>query len=96
MAQFIALMERNHDDFAEADFLPLLDAEAEQVRVLYASGSLRAAWGRKDVPGAVLLLEASSLDEAHAVCATLPLAQKGMLKATYVEVGPYRGFGPRG
>lgn len=96
MAQFIALMERNYTDFAEADFAPLLDAEAEQVRVLYASGSLRAAWGRKDVPGAVLLFEAASLDEARALAQSLPLAQKGMLKQAFFEVGPYRGFGPRG
>lgn len=97
MAQFMALVKRNYAEFAEADFAPLLDAEAERARQLYAQGVVRAMWGRKDVPGAILLLEAESLDAARGFVDTLPLRAKGMLDLDMlVPIGPYRGFGPRG
>jgi hypothetical protein len=96
MAQFIALAERNTTDFTDADFAPLLEAEAERVRVMYAEGSVRQAYGRKDVLGAVVVLEAADLAAATALIWSLPFAQKGMLKINVFEVGPYRGFGPRG
>jgi hypothetical protein len=44
----------------------------------------------------VLLFEAASLEEVRTLAQSLPLAQQGMLRQTFLEVGPYRGFGPRG
>lgn len=96
MAQFLALVRRNYRDYTEADFAPLLEAEAERARGLYADGTFRQMFGRKDVPGAVIVLEAASLEEAQAVVASLPLAAKGMLDVEVMAIGPYRGFGPRG
>lgn len=95
MAQFIAVMTRNVEQFAEADFTPLLGPEAERVRELYAEGTVRAAWGRGDVPGAVLLLECADVAAAEAALATLPLMAKGMLRRDLYPVGPYRGFAPQ-
>jgi muconolactone delta-isomerase len=95
MAQFIALIARNYDRFTEDDFTPLLEAEAERARELYAAGTFRQMWGRLDVKGAVTLIEADSPEEAHAALASLPLAQKGMLDVSLVPVNGYRGFGPR-
>jgi muconolactone delta-isomerase len=94
MAQFIALCTRNVTQFRDEDFAPLLGPEAERARELYAAGSVRAAWGRKDVPGAVLLIEAESREAAQAAVLSLPLAERGMLEVTLVPVGPYRGFCP--
>jgi uncharacterized protein YciI len=96
VAQFIALAARNTQDFTEADFAPLLDPEAEQARVLYTAGTVRQIFARKDKPGAIIVLEAPSAEEARAALATLPLVQKGMLDVELIEVGPYRGFAPRG
>ncbi len=96
MAQFIALVARNYERFTEDDFAPLLEAEAERARELYAQGTVRHMWGRLDVPGAVTLLEADSLEAAQAALGTLPLAQAGMLDVTVVPLTGYRGFGPRG
>jgi muconolactone delta-isomerase len=98
MAQFMALARRNHDDFAEADFTgEPLEAEAERVRRLYADGVVRRIWSRTDHSGAVLLIEAESLDDANAALESLPLKQRGMLFVdAVIPLLPYRGFGPRG
>ena len=97
MAQFIAVCRRAYGRFAESDFTPeLLEAEAERARELYAQGVFRHAWGHQSPAGAVVLIEAESREAADAALATLPLAQRGMLDIEVLNVGPYRGFGPRG
>lgn len=92
--QFIVIAARDTARFTDAEFAPVLGDEAERVRELYSSGVIRTAYGRGDVPGAVLLLEADSLDAARAHMATLPLASRGMLEWQIIPVGPYRGFAP--
>jgi muconolactone delta-isomerase len=97
MPQFIAAVRRNQDRFSASDFTPeLLEEEAEGVRRLYADGIFRHVWGRGDHPGAVILIEAGTPDEAQAVLASLPLAVREMLSLDLlVPLTPYRGFGPR-
>ena len=96
MAQFIALIRRDYDRFPEAAFTPeLLEQEAERARQLYAAGTFRAMWSWQDHAGAVVLLEAESIDEVRAVLASLPLAVLEMLSLdALVPLMPYRGFGP--
>jgi hypothetical protein len=98
MAQFIALLRRNYDEFPEPAFTPeLMEAEAEQARRLYADGFTRQIWSRGDHPGAAMVVEAASADEALAALDTLPLKQNGMLLLeVLIPVNPYRGFLPRG
>jgi hypothetical protein len=97
MAQFMALLRRDYDRFPEAAFThELLEAEAQRARHLYTDGVNRMMWSRGDTPGAVVLIEAESLDEALAGIDTLPLRQKGMLLLDMiVPLNPYRGFAPR-
>ena len=53
--------------------------------------------GRGDAPGAAIVVEAGSLDDAQAALDTLPLKANGMLLLdTLIPLTPYRGFGPRG
>jgi hypothetical protein len=96
MAQFIALCARNVARFSDQDFAPLLELEAERARALYGAGIFRAVWGRQDLPGAVIQIEAESLEAAQLALASLPLVEKGMLEVTLIPVGPYRAFLPRG
>ena len=98
MPQFIAAVRRNLERFSASDFTPeLLEEEAERARTLYADGVFRRMWSRDDHPGAVILLEAGTVDEAEAVLASLPLAVREMLSLDLlVPLIPYRGFGPRG
>ena len=98
MAQFMALLRRDYDRFPESAFTAeLLEAEAQRARQLYAEGVNRMMWSRGDAPGAVVLIEAESLEAALAGIETLPLIQKQMLLLEkIVPLSPYRGFGPRG
>ena len=98
MAQFIAAVRRDLQRFSASDFTPeLLEEEAERARQLYADGIFRQMWSRGDSPGAVILIEAGTPDEAQAVLASLPLAVREMLTLDLLlPVTPYRGFGPRG
>ncbi|HEY4441270.1 MAG TPA: hypothetical protein VGN14_12500 [Candidatus Elarobacter sp.] len=96
MAQFLAICRRVTERFTEDEFAPLMEPEAERARQLYTQGVVRAAWSRKDVPGAVLLLEAETQADAEGFVSTLPLKAKGMLEVDVIAIGPYRGFAPRG
>jgi muconolactone delta-isomerase len=63
---------------------------------MYVSGSLRSIWRRKDTPGAAILFEAASEDEARTLASSLPLAQRGMIEFPLItQLEPYPGFGPR-
>jgi muconolactone delta-isomerase len=94
MAQFIALFVRK-PEFSAEQLAPLLEPEAERARALYAAGTFRAVWGRKDVPGAVMLIEAESAEAAQAALASLPFVEQGIVESSLVPLGPYRGFMPR-
>jgi muconolactone delta-isomerase len=95
--QFLVLTRRRMDAFAAEDFTPALsEAEAQRVRELYTAGSVRSIWRRKDMPGAVILMESESEDEVRGLVGTLPLAQRGMLEFVVVTgLEPYAGFAPR-
>jgi muconolactone delta-isomerase len=97
MAQFMALVRRDYDTFPEAAFTPeLLEAEAQRARELYANGFNRMVWGRKDAPGAVILVEAESVEAVRASLESLPLRAQGMLLIdAVIPLAPYRGFHPR-
>jgi muconolactone delta-isomerase len=95
--QFMAVMRRRTEAFSQEEFDKYLEAEAEAVRRMYIDGSVRAIWSRGDALGAVLLLEADSLDHAEQIVASLPLMQQGMLdREKVIPLRGYRGFGPRG
>jgi len=48
------------------------------------------------MPGAAMILEAASEEDARAALASLPLAQRGMLEVVvFTALEPYPAFGPR-
>lgn len=95
--QFFVLTRRKMDQFPAEKWTPdLLEQESQRVRELYTASTVRSIWRRKDMPGAVLVLEAGSEDEARAAANSLPLAKAGMLEiVTLAGLEPYPGFGPR-
>lgn len=94
--EFIAVMRRRTEAFSAEEFDKYLEAEAETVREMYIAGAVRSIWSRSDALGAVLLLEADSLDHAEQLVASLPLMQRGMLdREKLIPLRGYRGFGPR-
>jgi muconolactone delta-isomerase len=95
--QFISVSRRRTEAFPpDAWTAELLEAEAQRVREMYVAGTVRSIWRRKDMPGAVMLIEAANEDEARAAVASLPLAKLGMLEIVVLTaLEPYPAFGPR-
>jgi hypothetical protein len=92
--QYLALVRRKVESFTEEQFQPVLGPEADRVKELYAKGTIRAAYSRGDVKGAVVHLECDSLEKAEEVLNSLPLAEAGMIDWQLLPVLPYRGFCP--
>jgi muconolactone delta-isomerase len=92
--QFLSLSTRRGDRFSEAEFSALVDAEIARARELYADGFIRQIWHRGDRPGACILIEADSIEQARARLQTLPLIRAGMLDVSIVPLVPYAGFSP--
>jgi muconolactone delta-isomerase len=92
--QFLSLSTRRSDRFSDAEFAALVEAEIARARELYADGFIRQIWHRGDRPGACILIEADSLEQARARLQTLPLIRAGMLDVSIVPLVPYAGFSP--
>lgn len=94
--QVLAIVRRRTEAYSEEQFAPVLEPEAEAIRALYARGTVRNVWSREDALGAVVLLEADSLEHARSVVASFPLVERGMAAVEMlVPMKSYRGFGPR-
>jgi muconolactone delta-isomerase len=95
--QFLVLSRRRTDVFPPEDWTPeLIEAEGQRVRQLYIAGIIRTIWRRKDMPGAVIIMEAASEEEAREAAASLPLAKRDMLEVVaFTQLDPYPGFAPR-
>jgi muconolactone delta-isomerase len=95
--QFLVLSRRRTDVFLPEAWTPeLIEAEGQRVRELYTAGIIRSIWRRKDMPGAAIVMEAASEEEAREAVASLPLAKRDMLEVVaFTQLEPYPGFGPR-
>jgi uncharacterized protein YciI len=62
------------------------EGEARVLRELKADGVVLSAFRRHDRPGAFLLVEAESLQEAQDKLGRLPYAENGLLTFEYVEI----------
>lgn len=94
--QFLTLSRRRTDAFPAAAFTPeLIGQEAQRVKELYATGTLRQIWKRGDTPGAAIIWEAASEAEVRDAVASLPIYKAGMLELSAIlALDPYAGFGP--
>lgn len=92
MPEFLAITERNHDQFTPEDFAQHLDAEMARARQLYQRRIFRSIWGREGRLGVVVLMEADSLDAATQIWNTLPLVAHGMIRVQILPLIAYWGF----
>lgn len=70
----------------------LLDEERAHARKGYMEGTIRQMWLQSPDPGAIAILEASSLDDARKFALSFPLAQAGLLEVKIIALTPYAGF----
>jgi len=73
---------------ARDQVMAVLPAEVRQTVQLYLNGKVREWYSRADGRGAVFLLDAKDVAEAHAVMGDLPLARQNLMDHEYIAVGP--------
>jgi muconolactone delta-isomerase len=94
--EVMAIVRRRTETFSDEQFAPMLEPEAETIRRLYIEGVVRAIWSRNDALGAVVVLEADSLDAAREIVAAFPLVKSDMAEVEMlIPMRGYRGFAPR-
>ena len=67
----------------------------QRARALYTEGFVRQIWQRGDLPGACILVEAETEEQAREKLNTLPLYGAGMVEVKIIPLKPYAGFRPR-
>jgi hypothetical protein len=71
----------------------VMPAEIRATVKLYLDGKIRQWYSRGDGRGVILLLEAKTVDEAHAIMDTLPLSKENLMDHEYIPVGPLLPLG---
>ena len=88
----VLALERQVAGIAQDQAQPYLEDEARCVWELTQAGVVREIYFRDDRSAAVLMLECSSLEEARATLATLPLVSHGIIQFDLIPLRPYPGF----
>ena len=70
-----------------------MPAEIRATVKLYLDGKIRQWHSRGDGRGVILFLDATTVDEAHAIMETLPLAKENLMDHEYIPVGPLMPLG---
>ena len=66
----------------------VMPAEIRATVKLYLDGKIRQWYSKGDGRGVILLLDAKTVDEAHAIMDTLPLTKENLTDYEYIPVGP--------
>ncbi len=74
------------------DMKPILAKEARRAWELYQSGVFREIYFARDVPLAIVVMEADSVEDAKKALATLPLVKAGYIDFEVIPLAPYPGF----
>jgi hypothetical protein len=68
--------------------MKVMPAEIRATVKLYLDGEIRQWYSRGDGRGVILVLDVKTVDEAHAIMETLPLAKENLMDNQYIPVGP--------
>ena len=68
--------------------MAIMPAEIRATVTLYLDGKIRQWYSRGDGRGVVFMIAAQTVDEAHAVVDTMPLAKENLMDHEYIPVGP--------
>ncbi|WP_426411410.1 hypothetical protein [Bradyrhizobium ganzhouense] len=68
--------------------MAVMPDEVRQTVQLYLNGKIREWYSRSDGRGAVFLLDARDVAEAHATMDALPLAKQELIDHEYIAIGP--------
>jgi hypothetical protein len=73
---------------AREQIMAVMPDEIRQTVQLYLAGKVREWYSRSDGRGAVFLLDAKDVAEAHTTMDALPLARQELVDHEYIAVGP--------
>jgi hypothetical protein len=68
--------------------MKVMPAEVRATVKLYLDGQIRQWYSKGDGRGVILVLDVKTVDEAHAIMDTLPLAKANLVDHEYIPVGP--------
>jgi hypothetical protein len=68
--------------------MSVMPAEIRATVKLYLDGKIRDWYSRGDGRGVVFFVDVKTVDEAHAIMDTLPLAKEDLMDHEYIPVGP--------
>ena len=71
----------------------VMPAEIRATVKLYLDGKIRQWYSRGDGRGVVIFLDVKTIEEAHAIMATLPLSKENLMDHEYIPVGPLMPLG---
>src|SRR5215471_18122143 len=66
----------------------VMPAEVRATVELYLAGKIRQWYSRGDGRGVIILLDAKTVDEAHAIIDAMPLSKENLADHEYIPVGP--------
>jgi muconolactone delta-isomerase len=93
--QYLVMISRSESASSMSLHKEDVEAEAEYVRRLYASGIVRQIWLRAE-GGACMISEADNEDDLKERLFALPLVKAGFLAQPQIsQLRAYSGFGPR-
>ena len=68
--------------------MSVMPAEIRATVKLYLDGKIRQWYSRGDGKGVIFLIDAKTVDEAHAVIDSMPLSKENLTDHEYIPVGP--------
>jgi hypothetical protein len=66
----------------------IMPAEIRATVRLYLDGKIRQWYSRGDGKGVILLIDAKTVEEAHAIIDSMPLSKENLMDHEYIPVGP--------
>jgi hypothetical protein len=66
----------------------IMPAEVRATVKLYLDGKIRQWYSRGDGRGVIFVVDAKTVDEAHAIIDTMPLSKEDLMDDQYIPMGP--------
>ena len=73
---------------AREQIMKIIPSEIRATVKLYLDGKIRQWYSKGDGKGVIFLIDAKTVDEAHAVIDSMPLSKENLMDHEYIPVGP--------
>ncbi len=70
------------------EIMNIIPDEIRATVKLYLDGKIRQWYSKSDGRGVIIVIDAKTVDEAHALVETLPLSKEKLMDHEYIPVGP--------